>query len=389
MKNVVVIGAGFGGAYAAKSLVKRLPSDCRLALINPFPFFAFKPLLHEAATGVFGSDVVCERISSFLHHKNFEFIAGAATAINLKKQSVSVNKRDIPYDYLIISIGSRTNFFGVSGAEEYSLKLDTLQDAFRIKKAVLGVSGKQSPKILIAGGGPTGIEISTEISEFVEQIRKKDFLITVVSRSPVLISQIREKSRKLVLKAVSRKNIRLLLGTAVLKVGKNFVVTDKSGKIPADLIIWAAGVKPASIAVTPAIELPGGFFPVDRCLRLKGYKNVFAVGDCAFAANPDGSAIPQLAQSAAEEGKFVANNVLAAIRDKPLKEFVFRQKGFMLPFGKGRAVAEVGSLIFDGFFAWWLNRTVYLFNMFSLSHKLYVLWRWNVGLFQKRDTKKA
>ncbi len=388
MKKIVIVGGGFAGAFAAKGLLKRLPHDCTITLINPVPFFTFKPLLHEVATGVFGSDVVCEPISSFLRHKNFEFIKGKATGIELKKQAVSVNKRAVPYDYLIMATGSGTNFFGIPGAEKYCFKLESLQDAFRIKDAILAVSGKQSPKILIAGGGPTGIEISTEISEFLSQLRKKDFSITVVNRSPVLLPQLRERSRKLVLKALSGKNIRLMSGTAVLEAGKNFVVTDKGGKIPADLIIWAAGVKPASIAVTPTMELPKGFFPVDSFLRLKGHENVFAVGDCSFAVNPDGSAIPQLAQSATEEGIFVAGNVLAALHGKPLREFVFRQKGFMLPFGKGRAVAEIGRLMFDGFFAWWLNRTIYLANMFTLSHKLYVAWNWTLGLFQKRDTKK-
>lgn len=388
MRKIVIIGGGFAGAYAAKSLLKRLPHDCSIALINPSPFFTFKPLLHEMATGVFGSDVVCEPISSFLHHKNFEFIKGKATAIDLKKQSVSMNKFVVPYDYLIIATGSKTNFFGVPGAEEYALKLESLDDAFRIKNALIEASKKQHPRIIVVGAGPTGSEVSTEISEFMRQIKKDDFSLALLTRSTSFLPQIKERSRALVCRFFSIKNVKLLAGRAVVKVGKNFVVTDKGEKMAADVIVWAAGVTPVAIPVKPAIELPKGFFPVDSFLRLKGYENVFAVGDCSFAVNLDGSAIPQLAQSATDEGIFVADNVLASIRKKTLKNFIFRQKGFILPLGKGRAVAEIKGFSFDGFFAWWLNRTVYLVNMFKLSHKLYVLWRWNLGLFQKRDMKK-
>ncbi len=388
MNKIVVVGGGFAGAFAARSLLKRLPPDCALSLVNPSPFFTFKPLLHEVATGVFGSDVVCEPISSFLRHENFEFIKGTATGINLKKQTVTIEGGVLHYDFLVIATGSRTNFFGVPGSEKYALKLETLGDAFRIKNALIGASKKQNPSIVVVGAGPTGSEVSTEISEFMHQLVNRDFSITVVNRPPDFLPQLKERSRALVRKFFSVKNVKLLADRAVVEVGIGFVVTDKGEKIPADVLVWAAGVKPASIDVTPALELPKGYFPVDSFLRLQGYENVFAIGDCSFAKNPGGFQIPQLAQSASEEGKFVAHNVLASVSKMPLKRFMFRQKGFLLPLGKGRAVAEIKGVSFDGFFAWWLNRTIYLANMFTLSHKLYVAWNWTLGLFRKRDTKK-
>ncbi len=388
MKRMVIVGGGFAGAFAAKSLLKRLPPDLTLTLINPVPFFTFKPLLHEVATGVFGSDVVCERISSFLHHRNFEFVKGSATGIDLKMQEVAVGGKSIRYDLLIISVGSCTNFFNVPGAEKHSLKLETLEDAFRIKNAIIDASRRQAPSIVVVGAGPTGSEVSAEISEFMRQLVKRDFSITVVNRPPDFLPQIKEKSRALVRRFFSIKNVKLLTERAVTEVGNGFVATDKGERMPADVVVWAAGVRPARIAVKPAMELPGGYFPVDSFLRLHGYENVFAVGDCALAKNPDGSPVPQLAQSASEEGAFVAYNALASVRKKPLKKFIFRQKGFLLPLGKGNAIAELYGLSFDGFLAWWLNRTIYLMSMFTLSHRLYVAWNWTLGLFTKRDTKK-
>lgn len=386
MKSIVVIGAGFGGAYAAKNILKRLPPGFNLILINKSELFTFKPLLHEVATGAFSADVVCECIKTFLSHKNLKFIKGIVTNIDFKKRTVAVNKKRINYNYLLISIGANTNFFNIPGAEKYSLKLDSVEDAFKIKNAIINVLERDSPRIVVVGGGPTGVELSSEIAEFTKQF-KNDFSITVIERSNRIFPRFRTKFATYANKFFNKEKISLLLGTGVVKVGKNFVITDAKQKIPADLVVWTAGVKPCPVDVIPKTTVQNGFFPVDSYLRLNDYKDVFAVGDCALAKNQDGSLVPQLAQSAREEGVVASENILADINKKPLKKFFFNQKGVIIPLGKGHAIADIKGFVFSGFFAWWLNRTVYLMNMFGFFHKLYVVLNWTIGLFRKRDEK--
>ena len=387
MKNIVIVGAGFAGIFAAKNILSKLPGGYQLVLINKSSNFTFKPLLHEVATGAFNTDLIREDISAYLHHENFEFVRGEASKIDLKKQSVVVDKKIIDYDYVIIAIGAETNFFSIPGAEEYALKLDSIDDSFKIKNALVNVSRKSNPKLAIIGGGSTGIELSTEVAEFVKQLRA-NFSISIIERASILLPQAKKKFRNLIIKSLEARKIKLLLQTSVIKIGKNFILTNKNEKIAADLIIWAAGVKPASVELTPNVELPKGHFPVDSYLRLKNSKNVFAIGDCALAFNPDGKPIPKLAQSATQQGRLVAENIIAAISSKPLQKYIFKSQGFVIPLGKGYAVAEVKGFVFSGFFAWTINRFVYIINMCSPLHKFRVAMHWTFDLFRKRDTQK-
>jgi len=381
MRSIVILGAGFAGAHAAKNILKNLPEDYKLILINKNPYVTFKPLLHELATGYATEKIVTEAITSFLHHNNFEFIQGTATKVDLSQQKVFLNGSTIPYDYLLISIGSRPNFFNIPGAEENTYKLETTKDAMRIKSAI---ASSKNPTVAIIGAGPTGVEVATEIAAYTKQL-KKTATITLIDRSPSILSRNKEKFRLYAQKQLKKSNVGLLLSTGIKKISKNSILTDANHIISADIIIWTAGVAPAEIKVTPKIIMPRGYFVVDRYLRLKRYKNVFAVGDCAYAQNSDGSQIPQLAQSAMIEGKFVAKNVLAAINNQPLQKFEFKLKGILLPLRMGYAVADIHNVIFTGFPAWWLNRISYLYSMLSLKHKLYVAVRWKINFFLRRN----
>lgn len=191
----------------------------------------------------------------------------------------------------------------------------------------------------------------------------------------------------------SPENISVMTGRAVTKVDKEFVViTGAAGKqsIGCDFVLWAAGIKPSELVFTPKVEKNSGFLVVDEYLRIQGLQNVFAVGDCALVKDKNGGYVPWLAQAAVAEGKIAASNIVAAVNNHSLQTFVLKSKGFILPIGKGVAVADLvlpvikARLFFDGFPAWWLNRTIYLLNMLAPRHKLKVAWLWMLGLFRKR-----
>ena len=381
MKNVVVLGAGFAGMYTAVNLMERLPKDCGLVIINKSSRFTFKPLLHEVAAGAFADDVVCEPISKIFRGRA-EFIEGTARKIDLKEKVIHVNASRIPYEYLVIAIGSTFNDFGIPGAEK-ALKLQTLDDAFRIKSALIDAAKRQNPKIAVIGAGPTGSELSAEISSFMKSLGSKASIFLIDKNEPLLFSK--EKLRQLVLKRFKKDGLNVISGVSCTKISGSTIHLDNSSSISADVIIWTAGVKPSSIELSPQIELPKGFFQADKFLRLKDCQNVFVAGDCAYVQNSDGKRVPMLAQSAEDEGKFIARNILASIRGKPLKkEYEFNSKGFIIALDRGYAVADIKGLIFSGFLAWLLNRTAYLMSMFGFGHKIYTAYQWAVGLFRRR-----
>jgi len=387
MKNIVIVGAGFAGIFAVKNILNKLPADYELSLINKSSHFTFKPLLHEVATGAFSTNVACEDVAAYLKHQKFEFIKGSATKINLKKQVVSIGKKSIGYDYLVIATGAITNFFNIPDAAKYALKLDSIADSFKIRNAILDASRKSNPKLVIIGGGSTGIELSTEVAEFVKQLRA-NFSISIIERGSTLFPQAKKKFRNLIIKSLEARKIKLLLQTSVIKIGKNFILTNKNKKLPANLIIWTAGVKPASLELTPKVGLPNGHFPVDGTLRLKNFKNVFAIGDCALVRNPDGAQVPKLAQAATRQGRLVAENIIAVINNKPLQKYIFKSQGIVIPLGRGYAIAEIKGFVFSGFIAWMINRFVYIINMCSSLHKFRVARLWTTGLFKKRSIQR-
>ena len=379
----MIVGTGFAGMVAARNILKTLPDDCHVVLIGRYSNFIFKPLLHEVATGCFGSGVIRESVQSVHNYPRFNAVIGKVVAVDLERQFVVAGRRRVSYDFLIFATGSETNFFNISGAERYSFKLETLNDAISLRHAVASLPRSRVSSVVVIGGGPTGVEMAAELSEFRRDLGIP-FSITVLDRSHILLPMMRERFRSIVARFFGKSGIRLLLNTGVVRIGKSFVVTDKKVRIPSDITVWCAGVKPVSVSLFPKLDLPKGFFPVDEFLHLNGFSNVFAVGDCAFVQNVDGSPVPMLAQSAVAEGRTAALNVLASVRGSPLRKFVFRNKGIILTLGKGYAVADVMGFVFSGFPAWLLNRLVYLGNMFAWRHRFYAARRFSGTLFQKR-----
>ena len=397
MKHIVIVGGGFAGVFAARGLLKR--SDVKVTLISKKNYFLFFPMLHEVATGGLSGHNLAEPYRNLLHGENFDFVKDEVTDIDFKKKSVRCKNCVHKYDYLVMCTGSMTNFFGTKGAEEHCFTLKSLEDAFRLKNHVIRMveaaflakdEKEHLTSVAIVGAGPTGVELSIEMQEFLEQMCKSNARfkghpkVYLIQRGDRVIPQI-PLLQKEAEKRLHKHNIHVLTNSAVTEVQRGKVIVEGGKSIDAATIIWTAGVKPRLIQTVPDVA-GGKTFKVNEFLQIPEYKDVFVIGDCSsYTQNGEKSPIPALAQTASEEGKHVSKNLGRLLDKKELIPFKFNLKGQFITLGKGYGAGFIGKIKLRGFFAWWLNRTIYLFKIFGTGNKLKTAWEWTLNLFTKRD----
>ena len=408
MKNIVIIGGGFGGVYTAKYLLNYLKNDSRvkITLISKDNFFTFTPMLHEVATGGLNRHNIVVPIRSVLKGSNFEFIKCEADFIDFEKKKVFTKRFQLNYEILIITTGSTTNFYNIPGAERYCLTLKSLKDAALIRDKIidcLELASKtknleERKKLLtfsIIGAGPTGVELAGEVSEYLCQMLHDNYKnlgtasIYLVQKGPKIIPMAHEKCIKEAAKELEKKHVKILLNSKVTKVFEDGFEINNEQRIRASTIIFTSGIIPIPIKSSPKINLTSFHYPVDQFLQIKDFKNVYALGDCALFFNPSSSRpLPALAQVTTKQAKALAKNLYRLLNNKEQKPVNINLSGVLISIGQKFAVAEIGPFKFKGFFAWWLWRTIYLFKMIGTANKFRVAFEWTINLFSKRDTSQ-
>ncbi|MBS3147799.1 NAD(P)/FAD-dependent oxidoreductase [Candidatus Woesearchaeota archaeon] len=397
MKKVLIIGGGFAGVYAAKRLLKE---NVRVTLVSKTNYFLFIPMLHEVASGNLCGHNLAEPFKDILRGKNFEFVQDTAEFIDLKNKKVKLAHCEKEYDYLVLSTGSKTNFFGIPGAQN-CLALKNLEDAMRIKREIIRnfeasfhEKNKELRKslcsIAIVGAGPTGVELAIELKEFADQLLNSDAKnvetaqVYLIQRGPHILPSLPEL-RDVAMKRLRKHHIHILTDSSVKEVQEGKVILDK-GAIEAQTIIWSAGIIANTIQTEPKTANDKGCTVVNEFLQLPAFHEVFVVGDCSLFY-PQGSKdpIPALAQVATEQGKQVGKNIARLLSEQELEPFSFKNKGTLISLGKGYGAGIVFGIPVRGFFAWWLNRTIYLFKILGFSNKLKTAWEWTLNLFTRRD----
>lgn len=405
--KIVIIGNGFGGIYTLKNLHKLFHhrDDISLGLIGEKNYFLFTPLLHEVATGGINPENIVEPLRKILGCCLDKLYLGKAEKINTKEKTVSVGAHIIPYDYLVVAPGAETNFHDAVNAEKYSLTLKSIGDAVKIKNEIIRkiecashtediLERAKKLSFVIVGGGPTGVELSAEMQEFITEnfsdyyknkLLTKDASITLVQRGPELLPQFNKKIREQSLKILEKKGVKVLLGKGVKEINDSFVLLDNGEKIEATTVVWAAGVKPAEIEFDQVLQRSKDRrLLVDQYLRLKEHKEIFALGD-SVAFKDGESFLPPLAQVAEQEAKNVAKNIYLSITDKNLEPFVYRHRGTMISLGRWMAMGEISGFVFGGCITWWVWRTLYLSKLISLRKKVKVALDWTINIFSPRD----
>ncbi len=410
--HVVIVGAGFGGVYTAKALVPYVKNGLvDVTIVSKTNYFLFTPLLHEVATGGLSGRSVTEPIRHIFEGTGVIFHQGVVEALDPKQGTLSVDGKEIAYDYIVVATGATTNFYGIKGAEEHSLVLKNLSDAVEIRERIIDAfedtscvdSAEQRKKDLsfvVVGGGATGVEMAAEMAEFistlferyfkgVSQIHKEDISVHLVNTAPEVLAMLHPSLRKKTAEHLEYLGVQLHMNISVTEVTAESVVFADGASINTHFVFWAGGITPSLphfSGVEPA--LAGGKLVTDAFLRMKGNDRVFVLGDSACAEAPGGKGYPALAQIASRQGLVVAENIMLSLAHKPLKTFSYTLKGTLVSLGQWYAVGEMFGLKLSGRLMWWIWRTVYLFNFHSWTKRFKIAFEWTEALFSPRDITK-
>ena len=410
-KRIVILGGGFGGVYAAMQLEKFLAREnaVEVCLVSRDNFFLFTPMLHEIAA----SDLEITNIVNPLRKllRQIEVIVGDVRQIDLPAKRVLIScdphnyPQQIGYDHLVLALGSVTNFHNLPGSAEFALPMKSLSDAIRLRAQVLrhmeeansqcNLSDRQSLlTFVVAGGGFAGVETVAALNDFVREalpfypsVREEMLRVILVHSGPVILPELGEALGRYTQKVLTGRGVDIRLNTRVKGVTEENVSLVDGSSIPTRNLVWTAGTAPSPLIFSLPCMKAGGRLLVDQFLRVPDWPNLWAVGDCAFVPdmrNP-GKSHPPTAQHAMREGKIVAQNIVAALVDRPLTSFSFRTIGLLASIGRRMGVARIFGFNFSGFFAWWLWRTVYLSKLPGLDKKIRVAFDWTLDLLFPKD----
>ena len=393
MKNVVIIGAGFGGLTAAKELAKK---DFNVTIIDKTNHHLFQPLLYQVATAALSpADIAIPIRSIFSDYKNVEVLLGEVKSVDKENKKVFFNGSEIEFDYLIIATGSKHSYFGKNEWEKYSPGLKTLNDALKIRETILlSLETAEKEKNLtkrqrylnfvIIGGGPTGVELAGAIAEIVNENLISDFRninesmtkVYLVEALPTVLSSYPEKLSRRAIEDLKDLEVELILNEKVTSINESGVQIGERF-IESKNILWAAGNQASPLIKTLGTETDSiGRAIVNDDLSIKGDENVFVIGDAAAVNNDKGKYLPAIAPVAIQQGRFVAKIITRSLNGKPRIRFEYNDRGTMATIGKAKAVAEIKGLKLTGLFAWLSWSLVHVLFLISFRNKIRVMSEW-------------
>jgi NADH dehydrogenase len=406
-KKVIILGGGFAGLEAAKTLAHH--DDIHVRLIDQKNHHLFQPLLYQVATaGLNPSDIAIPIRSILSKAKNVAVHMGKITDISLKDRWVQGETGvKLGYDYLLVACGAQHSYFGKNEWEEFAPGLKTVEQATEIRRRILcafeSAENEQDPAkqdalltFVVVGGGPTGVEMAGSIAEISRSVIVKDFRridpakarILLVEAGPRILAMFPEDLAAHARKDLEKMGVEVITAGRVTNIDADGVNIG-SQRLAAKTVIWAAGVQAAPIGKALGVELDrAGRIPVNPDLSLPGYPEVFAAGDIAHVDIGEGKLLPGLAPAAIQTGIRAAKNILASIHGEERKPFKYLDKGQMATIGKSKAIAQTGKLKFTGFIAWLAWMFIHILYLVGFKNRLSVLGEWIWAyVFSKRGAR--
>jgi NADH:ubiquinone reductase (H+-translocating) len=404
--RVVILGAGFGGVYAAQHLEKLLGrrDDFEISLVNKENYFVFQPMLPEVVSGSIGLLDTVSPLRRLLprtdiHVREIESIDLTSRTV-VTSPGFRPHPHVIAYDYLVLALGNVTDFRGLRGLPEHALPFKNLADALRLRNHVIRALEEASIEaddelrrqlltFVVAGGGFSGVEVVAELNDFVRgvarsyrKINPAELRVILLHSGDRILPEMTDDLAQFAQRLLKKRGVDIRLRCRLEAATGQEAILSNGEPIMTKTIVSTVPSSPHPIL--ERLDLAKGKnarLIVDRSLRVDGTENVWAIGDCALVPTPDGAGVcPPTAQHALRQGRTVAHNVVAAIRGGEPKRFDFNGLGQMGALGHHSAVAQILGVKLSGFIAWWLWRTIYLMKLPGWGRRLKVATSWTLDL---------
>ncbi|MGH2457808.1 MAG: NAD(P)/FAD-dependent oxidoreductase [Chloroflexota bacterium] len=406
--RIVVLGAGFAGLAAARTLAAHT-RDAQVLLIDQHNYHLFTPPLFQVATCAASPYDIAFPVRAFAGPRGIAFRQSTVTGIDFDSRQVHLGDGTVPYDHLIVALGSTTNFFHNQAAQEHALPLKALEDAVALRHHVLGVleqaSRTPSPEerralltVALVGGGSTGVETAAALIDLLRRVvpaeypglDPHDVRVLVIESEGKLLGHMGERLAAIALAKLQSMGVEVWLNTRAKAVGTGFLATEDGRTVKAQTIVWTAGVRtPDVVAHLIVPHGHAGSLMIDECLRLQGHPEVYAVGDNAAVEDArTHQPVPLLAQAAIQEGEAAASNLLRALRGEPPVPFRYRSLGNAVSLGRSEGVVEVGGAVIDGIAGGLGWKLIHLARMADLRNQLGAALGWGLDLVQEPDTTR-
>jgi NADH dehydrogenase len=392
---VVVIGGGFGGIEVVKQLADK---PVEVVLIDKHNYHTFQPLLYQVATGSLEAESIAFSLrKNFSGQKNLRFRNTEVTHIDTATNTVDTTIGSIKYDYLVIATGSTTNFFGNKEVEHYSMPMKSIPEALNLRylvlqnleEAILKPTKEERASYLsfvLVGAGPTGVELAGALAELRNHVLNKDYpeltkeemKVYLVDFLPKVLGPFSDEGSKAAQEFLTGMGVELLLNVKVESYDGNEIKFEDGKTIRTKNVIWSAGVMgviPDGIA-KEGIER-GNRIRVDNICRMVGSNNIFAIGDvAAMITDETPKGHPGVAQVAIQMGQTTGKNILRLLRGEQPVPFKYNDKGSLATIGRNKAVADLGKVKFQGFFAWLIWMFVHLISLMGGRNRVIVFINW-------------
>lgn len=398
-EKIIIIGGGFAGLQLAKTLNNK---NKKVIVLDRVNHHMFQPLFYQVACGrIEPSNISFPFRKIFQRSRNIQFRLTDVKEIDPSQNKVITDEAEFRYDKLIIATGCKTNFFGNKDLEGKAFGMKNTQEAISIRNHVLMTfeklileksrSDDGNWNIVIVGSGPTGVELAGAFAEMKKEILPRDYpymnfdqlKIILVSSTEKPLAVMSDEAQNKSEKYLKDLGVTFLSGEVVTEYNGDKVMMKSAKEIPSNNVIWAAGVTGNVVEGFPEEKLIRNRYIVDRYNRVKGYDNIFAIGDIAYMETPKyPHGHPQVANVAINQAKNLGKNLLKN-NESEWKEYEYKDKGSLATIGKHRAVVDLPFIKFQGFLAWYFWMFLHLMLILSVRNKLAVFFNWMWSYFNK------
>lgn len=399
--RIVIIGGGFGGIKLAKMFKNK---DIQVVIVDKNNYHTFQPLMYQVATSALEAESIAYPIRKIFNRiKNVYFRLGEVTHIDYENKLIEFGNDSLAYGYLVIASGAKTNYFGNEGLTISSMPMKSILESLDLRTMLLQnfehallINNERKKQgmmnVVIAGAGPTGVELAGALGELKRSIFPKDYPELDLSKMNIYLVQsgdrvlpmLSPKSSAKAKKYLEKLGVTVVLNTRVLDFFGDYIQTDTGNDIIAKTLIWTAGVTGNPIKGMPKETVgKGDRIQVDEFNQVKGMPDVFAIGDVACMVQnewPNGH--PQVAPAAMQQGKQLGKNLVNKIcHNKPFQAFRYKDKGAMATVGKNKALVEMGRLKIGGAFAWFIWMVIHLLSLVGFRNKVVTMFNWVKNYF--------